>query len=34
MAFTLGAVQAATQFFLGQNEQSIDNWTFKLFYRG
>ncbi|TRY77741.1 hypothetical protein TCAL_08525 [Tigriopus californicus] len=33
MAYTLGAIQAATQFFLGKNELSIDNWTFKLFYQ-
>eukprot|EP00095_Tigriopus_kingsejongensis_P002119 snap_masked-scaffold447_size167621-processed-gene-0.10 protein:Tk02119 transcript:snap_masked-scaffold447_size167621-processed-gene-0.10-mRNA-1 annotation:"innexin inx2-like" len=33
MAYTLSAIQAATQFFLAKNELSIDNWTFKLYYQ-
>ena len=33
MALALGAIQAGTQFFLGKNDQSIDNWTFKLHYQ-
>ena len=33
MAATMVAVHAAMEFFVGRNEMSIDNWTFKLFYK-
>jgi hypothetical protein len=33
MALALGAIQAATQVFLGTSDHTIDNWTFKLFYQ-
>ena len=32
MAATMVAVHAAMEFFVGRNEMSIDNWTFKLHY--
>jgi hypothetical protein len=34
MAATLAAIHAATEFVVGTNDMSIDNWTFKLFYQG
>ena len=33
MAEILGAANSATKFFLEVNQISIDNWTFKLFYK-
>ena len=33
MAEILGAATSATKFFLEVNQISIDNWTFKLFYK-
>ena len=33
MAEILGAATSATKFFLEVNQVSIDNWTFKLFYK-
>ena len=33
MAEILGAATSATKFFLEVNHISIDNWTFKLFYK-
>ena len=33
MAEILGAATSATKFFLEVNKVSIDNWTFKLYYK-
>ena len=33
MAEILGAATTATKLFLEVNQISIDNWTFKLFYK-
>ncbi len=33
MAEILGAATSATKFFLEVNQVSIDNWTFKLYYK-
>ena len=33
MAEILGAITGATKLFLEVNQVSIDNWTFKLFYK-